>query len=353
MAAPQEVFLLADGAAPLRLLVPDKWRSKPARKLLEVYAKKRPGVAAATLRLHLAGDGDGGAPVRAEATIGDVVGAGGAAVALRVAAAPAAAVAATCFYANLDRRPDRDALFRRRALAAGFAERDLRRFDAADGAILDLARDVPAELVTREGLATARRPPEYVNGVSLTPGAVGLALTFARELEAVGAAGDEGRVFLIAEDDASFAEDFGRKLADAVAAADAHDPGWDFLQVGYFGDDRTFAKPEIEDKTIRALLAVPESVAGTSGIAMRAKGARKLRERLYPLDWQLDTALKAAYRTCRAYCSRVPLMTSDHSTPENSDIQILPPGFRFDPNGARPASQKFKVKVKGTSKKGI
>ena len=34
MAAPQEVFLLADGAAPLRLLVPDKWRSKPARKLL-------------------------------------------------------------------------------------------------------------------------------------------------------------------------------------------------------------------------------------------------------------------------------------------------------------------------------
>ena len=32
MAAPQEVFLLADGAAPLRLLVPDKWRSKPARE---------------------------------------------------------------------------------------------------------------------------------------------------------------------------------------------------------------------------------------------------------------------------------------------------------------------------------
>ena len=88
MAAPQEVFLLSDGAAPLRLLVPDKWRSKPARKLLEVYAKKRPGVAAAALRLHLAGDGDGGAPVRAEATIGDVMGAGGAAVALRVAAAP-------------------------------------------------------------------------------------------------------------------------------------------------------------------------------------------------------------------------------------------------------------------------
>jgi hypothetical protein len=86
---------------------------------------------------------------------------------------------------------------------------------------------------------------------------------------------------------------------------------------------------------------------------MRAKGARNLRERLYPLDWQLDTALKAAYRTCRAYCSRVPLMTSDHSTPENSDIQILPPGFRFDPDGARPASQKFKVKVKGASKKGI
>lgn len=43
--------------------------------------------------------------------------------------------------------------------------------------------------------------------------------------------------------------------------------------------------------------------------------------------------------------TRHPLMVSEHSTPENSDIQILPPGFKFDPEGNRPAAQKFKVKI--------
>ena len=51
------------------------------------------------------------------------------------------------------------------------------------------------------------------------------------------------------------------------------------------------------------------------------------------------------YRTTRAYATRHPLMVSEHSTPENSDIQILPPDFKFDPDGAKPPSQKFKVKI--------
>ena len=71
---------------------------------------------------------------------------------------------------------------------------------------------------------------------------------------------------------------------------------------------------------------------------------------LFPVDWQLDTALRDAYRRTKAYITRHPLMLSEHSTPENSDIQILPPGFKFDPNGAKPPSQKFKVKIGGKQK---
>ena len=77
--------------------------------------------------------------------------------------------------------------------------------------------------------------PEYVNGVSLTAGAVGLLLTFQAELERVAAAGDPGLVHIIAEDDARFVDGFGAKFSETLDALDALDPRWDFLQIGFFG----------------------------------------------------------------------------------------------------------------------
>eukprot|EP00434_Breviolum_minutum_P022336 symbB.v1.2.019713.t1/scaffold1571.1/size154223/7 len=50
---------------------------------------------------------------------------------------------------------------------------------------------------------------------------------------------------------------------------------------------------------------------------------------LFPLDEQIDSSLAAVYGTVRAYAARSSLMTAPHSTPENSDIQILPEGFRW------------------------
>lgn len=189
-----------------------------------------------------------------------------------------------------------------------------------------------------------------MNGVSLTPGGIGLALTFHAELEKIVELGDDDAVYVVAEDDARFVDDFQAKFRQALDVLDAYDGEWDFLQIGYFGDDRTFAKPEIADPKVRKVLAVPENVAGTAGIAFKRRGAANLLQHLFPVDWQLDTALRDAYRRTKAYITRHPLMLSEHSTPENSDIQILPPGFKFDPNGAKPPSQKFKVKIGGKQK---
>eukprot|EP00435_Cladocopium_sp_Y103_P060742 s865_g22.t1 len=50
---------------------------------------------------------------------------------------------------------------------------------------------------------------------------------------------------------------------------------------------------------------------------------------LFPLDEQIDSSLASVYGTLRAYAARSSLMTAPHSTPENSDIQILPEGFRW------------------------
>ncbi|CAJ1379799.1 unnamed protein product [Effrenium voratum] len=51
--------------------------------------------------------------------------------------------------------------------------------------------------------------------------------------------------------------------------------------------------------------------------------------RLFPLDEQIDSSLRKVYDSIDAYAARSSLMRAPHSTPENSDIQILPEGFRW------------------------
>ncbi|KAH8056001.1 hypothetical protein JL722_7826 [Aureococcus anophagefferens] len=233
-------------------------------------------------------------------------------------------VDSTLLYANLARRPERDAAFRRRAAAAGFAEDQCVRFDAVDGAALDLG-SVPRAYITEEALAMAAAPPTLVNGIAMTRGAAGLALTFRRELARVAAAEGDG-LFVVAEDDAEFVDDFQRKLATVVAAVDAADATWDMLQIGYYAGDRAFA----DGGDPGAPFARPRRVAGTQGIAFRPRGAARMLEMLFPLACQLDTALAKAYASAACYVSRTPLMSAPHSTAENSDIQILPPGFSKD-----------------------
>ncbi|EGB12095.1 hypothetical protein AURANDRAFT_61423 [Aureococcus anophagefferens] len=159
----------------------------------------------------------------------------------------------------------------------------------------------------------------------MTRGAAGLALTFRRELARVAAAEGDG-LFVVAEDDAEFVDDFQRKLATVVAAVDAADATWDMLQIGYYAGDRAFA----DGGDPGAPFARPRRVAGTQGIAFRPRGAARMLEMLFPLACQLDTALAKAYASAACYVSRTPLMSAPHSTAENSDIQILPPGFSKD-----------------------
>lgn len=227
------------------------------------------------------------------------------------------------FYINLERRPLRRKRFEERAEVLGL-KNFLSRFPAVDGSKVDLAR-YPSSVVPHDGLRRAAEPPEVVNGVQLTRGALGLILSYHTLLQRI-ASDDQDHLYVVAEDDAVFNKDFVERLQHCVKALESEDPRWDFLHLGYYDDDCSLAPLEGAGSRF---LCRPIQVYGLFGAALKAQGARKLLEHLFPLDEQIDSSLASVYGTLRAYAARSSLMTAPHSTPENSDIQILPEGFRW------------------------
>eukprot|EP00931_Biecheleriopsis_adriatica_P112212 TRINITY_DN8678_c0_g1_i1.p1 TRINITY_DN8678_c0_g1~~TRINITY_DN8678_c0_g1_i1.p1 ORF type:complete len:295 (+),score=46.49 TRINITY_DN8678_c0_g1_i1:69-953(+) len=236
---------------------------------------------------------------------------------------------ATCpmqrlFYINLDRRVERRHRFERFAQAQGLAE-VMSRFPAVDGQSLEMEA-YPTAVVSRPGLEAAFAPPNVVNGYHLTRGALGLILSYHTLLKRIAADPNEDHVYVVAEDDAVLTENFNQRLGLCLQAVWQEDPRWDFIHVGYYDDDCSLAPLE---SPANEFLCRPVQVFGLFGAAIRPGGARLLLQHLFPLDEQIDSALARVYGIVRCYASRPPLMRAAHSTAENSDIQILPEGFRW------------------------
>eukprot|EP00913_Durusdinium_trenchii_P012337 g11581.t1 len=137
--------------------------------------------------------------------------------------------------------------------------------------------EYPRSVVSAEGIAKASQPPDVVNGVQLTRGALGLILSYHTLLKRI-AEGDQERresVYLVAEDDAVFAADLLERLRAAVQALQREDARWEFLHVGYYDDDCSLAPLASE---ARLYLCRPIQVYGLFGAVLRPAGARRLLE---------------------------------------------------------------------------
>mmetsp|Transcript_22370 Transcript_22370/g.42171 ORF Transcript_22370/g.42171 Transcript_22370/m.42171 type:complete len:276 (+) Transcript_22370:54-881(+) len=228
------------------------------------------------------------------------------------------------FYINLERRAERRLRFETRAKDLGI-HRFLSRFPAVDGRQLDLAV-YPRNVVTEAGVVAAGAPPAVVNGAHLTCGALGLILSYHTILQRIAADQTEESVYIIAEDDAVLADGFAKELRVCLEALHQADNRWDFVHLGYYDDDCSLAP--LHGRANRVLCR-PIQVYGLFGAALRPRGAARLLEHLFPLDEQIDSSLSRVYDKLNAYAVRTPLMKAPHSTPENTDIQILPEGFRW------------------------
>merc|ERR1712224_976274 len=117
------------------------------------------------------------------------------------------------------------------------------RFEACDGLTLSRPGDLPVSVVAHDGALDAFVARDRVEGTFLTRGGLGLLVTMHRALGEIAADQDDSRIYLICEDDAVLCPSFPARFAALCQAANAHDPSWGLLRVGYLRSDRT-SKPE-------------------------------------------------------------------------------------------------------------
>ncbi|CAK9065722.1 Hypothetical protein SCF082_LOCUS33572 [Durusdinium trenchii] len=153
---------------------------------------------------------------------------------------------AKVLWINLDRREDRAEAQLRRLEAAGLEDFS-ERFGAVDGAELDFAT-VPEDVLTAAGRHQAEHPPEawhwknhvdgsrdrdFVLGRVLTPGAIGLWLSWYEVMCRIIEEASPDECFLVVEDDAEYMDGFGPAIFRLLEALDSYDASWHACAVGF------------------------------------------------------------------------------------------------------------------------
>lgn len=238
-------------------------------------------------------------------------------------------------WLNLDRRPDR-AEAHEACLARAGIQRLAERVPAVNGRELDL-NTVSEELLTANGRNQALNPPNFVLGRVLTPGAVGLWLTWHRVLTRIAREAEPDEVYLVCEDDAEYGENFAPRLQEAFKALDTFDPRWHGVAVGFIRS-KTRIKPLLGDPPREGMEGMLDTVIGRIGkltgaaaLAVRgSEGAKALLGALFPveMDSQLDLKLSNVVdyygKSLRLYCTAEPLAAAPLSEAGDSDIQRIP-----------------------------
>lgn len=232
------------------------------------------------------------------------------------------------WWLNLARRSDRRTQHESALEAAGLNNL-AERVEAVDGVQLDLDT-LDQNIVSQKAIAEAKNPPSRVVGVYMTRGAIGLWLSWHAALSRIveeDAAG--GCCYLLAEDDATYSEDFRERLVALFIELDEYDPYWDAVQVGYFADEREVIQIECSNQAGKRKLqhiVQPVWACGTAGVIINGvHGAKCLLRTMFPAraSQQLDTALSYRYKKMRFYMSSEPLMVAEKSTEVDTDIQIM------------------------------
>lgn len=204
------------------------------------------------------------------------------------------------YIINLDRRPDRltNITKQLKELKLLFI-----RFSAFDGK--QLTEGDKNYYVSESGKKESRE------GLKLTNGAIGLGITLHKLCSSCIEDKDE---IIILEDDAVLEDDFINKFIDMKKQL--KDIDYDMVYLGH----HTIDKKKLEKKT-KNIYKIDGQINGTFGLLMKPSACKKIIEEVFPLNWQIDTAIYMN-KNIQKYVVEPPLITSEPSTAENSDIQF-------------------------------
>lgn len=235
------------------------------------------------------------------------------------------------WWMNLDRRRDRAATHQ-----AALQDADLQdfaeRISAVDGRTIRL-QSLPSSILTVEGRQQALNPPDFVLGRVLTPGAVGLWMTWHNILTRIMKEASPCDCFLVVEDDAEYCSDIGPALFTLMENLDACDPLWDACAVGYIrSKTRLHTFSELgHGSGPDDVLMIPSKLCGATAILVHGpSGARSMMDSLFPVDadnqfdLKITLAIHAEGNSLRMYAAACPLATAPLSEAGDTDIQSIP-----------------------------
>ncbi|CAK0895150.1 unnamed protein product [Prorocentrum cordatum] len=240
-------------------------------------------------------------------------------------------------WMNLDRRQDR-AESQLAALALAGLGGLQERVSAVDGRILDVA-GISTDILTAEGAKQALAPPREVRGMALTPGAVGLWLTWHGVLLRLAQGPADSGCCLVVEDDAAYVDGFLRKLGAVLEALDSFDPRWDVCAVGYIRS-KSFSEPLVGDLPKEGPSGPEPAIArvarlcGASALLIRGPAAaERMLGVLFPVppssQWDLRLNFSGGPDgRLSMFMSADPLAAAPLSEAGDTDIQRLPEGRR-------------------------
>jgi len=204
------------------------------------------------------------------------------------------------YIINLDRRPDRLTNIKKQIQEL---ELSFIKFSAFDGK--NLTEGDRNYYVSESGKKESRE------GLKLTNGAIGLGITLYHLCNSRIKNTDE---IIILEDDAVLEDNFINKFINMKKQL--QDIEYDMVYLGH----HTIDKNKLQKKT-QNIYKIDGQINGTFGLLIKPSACKKIIEEVFPLNWQIDTAIYMN-KNIKKYVVEPPLITSEPSTAENSDIQF-------------------------------
>lgn len=178
------------------------------------------------------------------------------------------------------------------------------RIEGIDGKMLDLDK-LDKTLITDRGKTYAKGENKKRWGLTLTPGAVGCALSHKKIWDQIG---DEPIIVL--EDDINISDKFQSAIEEMMGIIPED---WELVYLG------SHIKPKILNESVKPYFVPRGQVNGTIGYMINKKGVEKIRQKCFPLNEnQIDTILYSNFKKWKVYHMNPVVITNRKS---KSDVQ--------------------------------
>lgn len=203
-------------------------------------------------------------------------------------------------YINLADQSEKNTEFTRKvSKRSSILSENMRRFDAVNGKNLDI-RIIDDDIITDHARKSITRGHQRVFGISMTYGALGCALSHMLIWQDYVT---QSRPILVLEDDAGICEDFDLHLKNLLEHIE--DLDYDVVYLGLHN------VPHLNKKNIFSdLLYKPKGLAcGTFGMIVSASGRKKLLEKIFPMNVQIDSCISSKKDQMNIYACRKELVS--------------------------------------------